>query len=227
MGKSLFAEKHGSSISTNKLDAMACMGTRAPKVLPVLGGSLWVSLQGTYCPLPGCGMPLQNSRGMEVPWPGAAVREHPWPLCPALSVGETGGRMCPVPRGCGGCCLAVPTIINLQRPWQLGCHSLTALGLKSYQPHSFPCTISSTGKTGYWCCPFLQEQDGHWAELWGTTLVGCVGTGVQERGCCQKLPQHPSRAEHSMDPQQIRKGGEGSDSRQCSLFPLVSHHRQD
>lgn len=165
-------------LRTPKKPGMKVLQTRGetpqvPRVLAVPGDSPWLSQPATPCPLPGY-TPRRSrclASGIKGPWGSLQLWGAAWdhPAAPRLA----GGRVCPVPGGCGGRCLVAPAIINPRGPGSPGCHSLTGSGLKSYQSCGVPYTTGGAEKWGCWCCPFPRAGRRSWG-LYGHRL-GCGG----------------------------------------------------
>lgn len=129
-------------------------------------------------------------------------------------------RTCPVPRGSWP---AAPTIINPVRPWQLWLSLIDRVGaevLGRAGPAASPTLSAVPGKQAPGTAPCCQSG---WHSSQGLAPAlpwpwdGSVGDRRVE-GTFLREKHHPA-----LMTEERKKGT----SRQCSLFPLVPHHRQN
>jgi len=163
-----------------------------------------VPQQGTMSVSAGPGDPSGQGRG----------QRHPQSPVPGCSGQEAGAHTWPVP---GGSWPAAPTIINPVRPWQLWLSLIDRVGaevLGRAGPVASPTPSAVPGKQAPGTAPCCQAG---WHRSRALALGGLRGVQGHWGHCCREKRCLASAAEE----------GEGRASRQCSLFPPVSHHRWD
>lgn len=182
------------------------------------GDSPWLSQPGTPCPLPGYTPRSSHclASGIKGPWgslqPWGAAWDHPTAPKPA------GGRVCPVPGGCGGRCLVAPAIINPRGPGSSGCHSLTGSGLKSYQSCGVPYNTAGLRNGAAGAAPSRGQ---------GGTAGGCTATGravgAGPEGLCGVVGAQGGDATRSIPwPPQAQPGSPaGQEGRQEKCFQAM------
>ena len=152
--------------------------------------------------------------------PSVCRQWHPQSPVPGCSRQRAGVCACPVP---GGSWPAAPTIINPVRPWQLRLSLIDRVGAEVLGHAGLaasPTPLEVPGKqapgTGPCCQAGWHQGQGlapalPWPRgaLWGKGGLG--GHRCWEKHCLASAAEE----------------GVGHMSRQCSLFPQVSHHRRD